>query len=150
MVYRKKERNRRWSELHFFHQPKQISIMVKHSFFLLLPLFALAVFACNKKDDACKTTYSEEVKAIIDNSCAYSGCHSGNTASAWVSEGSKDYTTYEGMLDNLNNGKFALRTLELKNMPPAANFIPEGRPTELTENELNILKCWMENGYQKD
>lgn len=124
--------------------------MRKHPFFLLLPLFALAAFACNKQEDSCKATYSEEVKAIIDNSCAYSGCHSGSTASAWVPSGSKDYTTYEGMLDNLKNGKFNQRTLESKNMPPAANFIPEGRPTALTEAELNIMKCWMENGYQKN
>lgn len=124
--------------------------MRKHSFFFLLPLFATVVFACAKKDDSCKTTYSEEVKAIIDNSCAYSGCHSGSTASAWVPASSKDYTSYEGMHDNLSNGKFATRTLELKNMPPAANYIPEGRPTALTEAELNIIQCWMENGYQKD
>lgn len=123
--------------------------MKKPSFFLLFPLFAMAVFACNKEDDSCKTTYSDEVKSIIDNSCAYSGCHSGSTASAWVPEGSKDYTTYEGMLDNLNNGKFAERVLELKDMPPAPNFIPEGKPTELTASELDIINCWVENGYPR-
>jgi len=123
--------------------------MKKHPFFLLLLLFALAVFACKKEDDSCKTTYSKEVKAIIDNSCAYSGCHSGSTAPAWVPEGSKDYTSYEGMLDNLNNGKFAERVLDLKTMPPAANFIPEGKPTELTADELEIINCWVENEYPK-
>ncbi len=123
--------------------------MKKHVFFLLLSLLIITVFACKKEDDSCKTTYSDEVKAIIDNSCAYSGCHSGSTASAWVTEGSKDYTNYEGMLDNLNNGKFAARVLDLKTMPPAANFIPEGKPTELTADELDIITCWVENKYPK-
>lgn len=124
--------------------------MKKHSFFLLLSLFVIAVFACKKEDDSCKATYDKEVKAIIDNSCAYSGCHSGSTASAFVPQSAKDYTTYEGLLDNLNNGKFATRVLDVKNMPPAANFIPEGKPTELTAAELDIINCWVENKYPKD
>lgn len=124
--------------------------MRKHRFFLLLPLFAMAVFACTHKEDPCKSTYSAEVKAIIDNSCAYSGCHSGSTASAWVPQDSKDYTTYENMVNNLNSGKFAERVLELKTMPPAANFIPPGRPTELTAAELEIINCWVKSSYPKD
>lgn len=124
--------------------------MRKLSFFLLLPMFAMAVFACKSEDDSCEATYSTEVKAILDNSCAYSGCHSGSTASAFVPQSSKDYTAYEGLIENLNSGKFAERVLESKNMPPAANFIPEGRPTELTAAELEIISCWVKRKYPKD
>lgn len=124
--------------------------MRKYSFFLLLPLFTIAVFACKNEEDSCNATYTEEVKAIIDNSCAYSGCHSGSTASAWVPQSSKDYTNYDGMLGNLNSGKFTERVLELKTMPPAANFIPEGKPTELSTAELEIIDCWVKSKYPKD
>lgn len=121
-------------------------------FLLLLATISTFVFACGKDDDDtvdCTETYNGQVKAIIDSSCAYSGCHSGGDAGMFVPDGSKDYTTYAGLLDNLNNGSFTERTLDSLDMPPA-NFVPEGFPTELTQAELDILTCWIDNGFPEN
>lgn len=105
--------------------------------------------ACSKDETGCTTTYEEHIKPIIDNSCAYSGCHSGADASEWVPENSIDYTNYEGILANLESGLFTARVLTVKNMPPD-QFIPPDKPTELSEEELELIKCWVESGYPKD
>ncbi len=119
-----------------------------HFVFTVLVL-ALAFSACDKDDTSCSATYENEVKPIIEKSCAYSGCHSGADAGMFVSDISKDYTTYEGMMENLNNGSFTTRTLTNLDMPPAA-FVPVGNPTELTAEEIQILTCWKDNGFPKN
>lgn len=119
---------------------------------LLLVILSIVAFACGKDDDDamdCTETYNGNVKAIIDAACAYSGCHSGGDAGMFVPDGSKDYTTYDGLLNNLTTGKFKDRTLDSLDMPPA-NFVPEGFPTELTQEELDILTCWVENGFPEN
>ena len=60
-----------------------------------------------------------EILAVYTRaSCAYSGCHSGADAGMCVSDISKDYTNYEGILATLENGSFAARTLDSLDMPP--------------------------------
>ena len=116
-------------------------------FFLALVFVALIVNACDKDDDSmdCMATYDADVKAIIDRSCAYSGCHSGTDAGMFVSDISKDYTSYEGMRETLFNGAFVTRSLDSLNMPPF--YAPDGNPKELTASEQEILRCWAENGF---
>ena len=113
-------------------------------FFLVAVTMALLFNACG--DDECDVTYENEVKPIIERSCAYSGCHSGADAGMWVTEGSEDYTNYAGILANLQAGSFRARTIDSLDMPPAA-YVPEGRPVSLTQAELDILICWLDNGY---
>ena len=122
-------------------------------------LFTVTFFAaCNDDDDddmmdddmveACDSytaTYNGDVKAIINNSCAYSGCHSGADGSGGILEASRDFTTLSGIQASLDSGIFDTRALDLKNMPPS--YAPEGSPTELTAEQLEILTCWKDAGY---
>ncbi len=118
-------------------------------FLLLIALVPTIVISCDKDDDMCEATYDTNVKPIIEAACSYSGCHSGGDASMWVPDGSKDYTTYAGMLDNLNNGLFKERTLDSLNMPDPM-FVPDNYPETLTQEELDILACWIDNGFPEN
>lgn len=123
---------------------------MKKSYLFLLALAAVFAFSnCDKDDDGCNHTYENGVKDIIDKSCSYAGCHAGPDASMWVPETSADYTNYEGMMFDLNSGEFESRALILRNMPDTM-WTPDDRPQVLTEEEIEILNCWKDNGYPKD
>ncbi len=88
-------------------------------------------------------TYTNSVKAIIDASCAYAGCHAGSAPG--------DYTTFAGMQNVIDNGKFQERVITLRadaniGMPP--DYATAG-PTDLTQAELETIQCWIEDGYQE-
>jgi len=116
--------------------------------FLSIALFATS---CGSDDDSCGETYDNgQVKAIIDKTCAYAGCHSGGAdAGMFIPEVAKDYSTYAGLLANLNSGVFATRTFDSLDMPPPM-WTPADKPQELTSAELDILMCWMEDGYPEN
>ena len=83
------------------------------------------------------------IKAIIDNSCAYSGCHLDGSAPGV-------YTTYSGVASVVESGRFREKVVSLRDdpnlgMPP--DFAPEGRPKDLTQFELELIQCWLENNY---
>lgn len=97
--------------------------------------------------DSLSVTYDNSVKKIIDESCAYSGCHvSGGT-------GFGIYTEYDGdLLDALNTGTFQKWVIDNKDdpvqgMPPDQSAYPESLKDDLTEEELQIIKCWLRDGY---
>lgn len=88
-------------------------------------------------------TYVGQIEAIISESCAYSGCHLDGTAPG-------TYTSYEGVLPNIESGAFRSRVLLLKDdpnqgMPP--NYAPDGRPKDLTPEELDLIECWLDSGH---
>jgi hypothetical protein len=118
----------------------------------ILTITALATLAffigCKKEDDSCKTTY-KDVKEMINTSCAYAGCHAGAEAGLYVPEAAKDYTTYSGLKAGLENGKFDDRALTRKDMPPPA-FVTEGHPKELSQEEIDLLTCWSDNGHAEN
>lgn len=84
-------------------------------------------------------TYDMEAKAIIDATCAYSGCHVSG-----FSDG--DFSNYNGMLSRLENESIAERVLNDRDMPP--NYA-DG-PTSLTEEQFEIINCWIQNGYPEN
>ncbi len=110
-------------------------------------VFTLIWMGCAKDStqaiscDGCGVTgevsFDANVKSIIDNSCAYSGCHSGSAPG--------DYTTYEGLKTILDSGLFQDRVLSAKNMPP--EYAPDERPKTLSECELCIIQDWVDAGY---
>ena len=79
-----------------------------------------------------RITYNKPVRSIIASHCAVSGCHVSGFQPG-------DYTTYSGIKEKVDNGKFKLRVLDLKIMPPYSK-------PKLDDDELQILKCWMEQG----
>ncbi len=93
---------------------------------------AMPSMAC----DTLMPTYANEVKPVIDMNCSYAGCHS-----AGASIG--DFTHYSSMKSRLDGGQFETRVLFIKDMPPPY----ASGPKELSTDELNLLECWLQNGY---
>ena len=74
--------------------------------------------------DSIMASYNTNVKAIIDESCAYSGCHDG---SGGIGPG--NYSSYSGILPVLESTSFRNRVLVQKTMlawacRPMPPFIP--------------------------
>ncbi len=106
---------------------------------VILPLLLLwLVAACNKKeetptpDTSCKNTYNAHVKVIVDAKCAISGCHVSGASMG-------DFTTYAGIKAKADAGRIKSHVFELKIMPPAS-------ATQLTDEEKETIKCWLDNG----
>lgn len=87
-------------------------------------------------------TYNNEIKPIIDQGCAYSGCHLDNAPG--------QYDTYAGMIAVLENNKFRTRVINeradgTKGMPP--DFSPADRPKDLTDQQIELIDCWLQAGF---
>jgi len=90
--------------------------------------------------------YELNIKPIIDNSCALGGCHVNG------GDGPGVYITYENVVPFLEDGSFERTVIELKDdpnlgMPP--DWSNNGAPKDLTETELQLVKCWLEKGFPK-
>jgi len=93
---------------------------------------------CNLSDVSFKT----DVMPIIERSCSYqSSCHSSGASNG-------DFSAYETLQEDLDNGKFANRVLQKKDMPP--QYAPEGSPKSLNAAEIVIIQCWADGGYQNN
>lgn len=86
-----------------------------------------------------QTRYNTNIKSIIDNSCAYSGCHDGSQN---INEAS-NYTSYQGLLPTLENGLIWRDVFVTVEMPESGS---EGLEF-FTGNNVELLRCWLENGY---
>jgi hypothetical protein len=126
--------------------------MQKISIILCFLVFSL-IISCTKDktdppDNSCSagTDYDSEVKEIIDASCAYSGCHDGQTSGVpW------NFTSYGGMVSVLNNGSFSSRVFDFKDNPeigmPLDRAVDLGGPANLTPEQLDILQMWVDAGF---
>ena len=89
-------------------------------------------------------SYDLNIKPIIDRGCALGGCHVNG------GDGPGIYTNYENIIPFIEDGSFRRTTIEQKDdpligMPP--KWSNNGAPKELTEAELELITCWLENGY---
>ncbi len=123
-------------------------------------VFALSAIACNadvlSPPQGCDTMVTEyesddpdvvEVMAIIDQTCSYSGCHDGAGGI-----GPRNYNNFDGILSHLESGSFASRVIDQRDnpsigMPPNQSVYPESRQDDLTEVQLEIITCWLQNGF---
>lgn len=87
----------------------------------------LTLTAC----DSLNVTYSQVVKPIILLNCATSGCHLAGTNVPG------DYSSYDGLKLHVDNGKFKLRTITYRDMPPNG---------PLSESDIQKLNCWLDAG----
>jgi len=120
--------------------------------FLFLSIFLFTDCSRDKLEESqveCdeSVTYNTVIKPIIDESCAYSGCHDGGAGI-----GPADYTRYDGMLRHLNSGSFRSRTIDQKDspsigMPPDMSVYVESLKDDLSEEELEMITCWLDNGF---
>ena len=87
--------------------------------------------------DVEQPTYTTHIKAILDSSCAYAGCHDG---AGGIGPG--DYTFFGGA--QADGPQFRNRVIDLQNMPPS--YAING-PTSLTQTELDLIDCWITAGF---
>lgn len=112
--------------------------MKKTTIFILFTLVLYSCFNDNEEElygpvscDVSNVTYSNDVSAIINNSCATTGCHvSGGT-------GPGNFTEYNQLKITVDNGTFENRVLIQKTMPPS---------TPLSDCELQLLQAWLDDG----
>lgn len=102
---------------------------------LVYLICTIGLVSCNNKDeiscDGSTPTYDTEIKVIVNESCATTNCHT-----TGYSHG--DLTSYENMKEVINNNSFKAKVLDTKSMPKGSS---------LNEDELNLIQCWVDNGY---
>lgn len=130
----------------------------------VIPLFLFLVIGVALFESACSTdklpepeppalcdtlqvAYNLQVKEIIDNNCSTPGCHRAGT----VAPG--NYTSFNSLQPFLTEREFKRFVVDLRNdpdlgMPP--NWDTNLGPKDLTQEEFDILVCWIENGYPED
>jgi hypothetical protein len=86
----------------------------------------------NKSEPQSKATYTNDVKTIIDNNCATSGCHSSSSKSAGI-----PLSTFQEVKDGfIYSGSW--NQIETNQMPKSYN---------LSAAEKELIKNWIDNGY---
>ncbi len=80
-------------------------------------------------------SFMNDIKPIVDATCALAGCHVANFNSG-------DFTDYDGLKEKVDNGSVNQRVLQDMDMPPSNT----NGPTELTEEEIRLIHCWIEIG----
>lgn len=104
---------------------------MKYLSFVVL-LAGTILIACKKDDkfvpvcDGSNPTYDANIATIINQNCV--SCHS-------------QYNTYSGLSNIINSGAFEREVLNDQTMPQGSN---------LSEAQLNQIKCWVENGYPEN
>lgn len=106
---------------------------------ILFVIFLLHTSACRHEvqqlENPC--SYSRHIQPIIATKCAINSyCHGDGSVVA-------DFTDFSVLKQRADSGKIHLRVFELQIMPPG-NF------EQLTEDERNKLKCWLDNGAKQD
>jgi len=107
-----------------------------------LKVVILLALASSCKDDEMTGTencgdpsYQNDIKPIIDNACALAGCHVSGFSGG-------DYESYEGLKANVDDGTLRTQVVATMEMPQPN---PNG-PDELTQAEIDLFDCWIENG----
>ncbi|MEO1259966.1 MAG: hypothetical protein AAFZ15_14325 [Bacteroidota bacterium] len=127
--------------------------------YLFFALFLLTAVACTNDElppsmtpefcDDIDAFYTTNVKPIMDESCAYAGCHDG---AGGIGPG--DYTNYASLstyldtrIESVRNRVFEIADNPSLGMPPDQSVYPFSQKDDLTEEEMNILECWLDAGY---
>jgi hypothetical protein len=92
-------------------------------------------------------TYDGAIKPIIDATCAIIGCHvNGGGAPG-------NFSDYSGMTNYLNDSDMRESVVLLRNdpengMPP--NWDTNPGPKDLTDEQFELMECWINNGYPEN
>ena len=126
-------------------------------FKILLISITLLALACSRDsfepmeiDCSDPFVYNGDIKDIIDATCAYSGCHDG---AGGIGPG--DYTSYAGLATDLQSGSFENRVINQKDdpiigMPPDTDVYPQSQISDLTEEQLAKITCWLQAGFPEN
>ncbi|MFT5859932.1 MAG: hypothetical protein ACI865_002039 [Flavobacteriaceae bacterium] len=82
--------------------------------------------------DGSSPTYDANVETIISGSCI--GCHGFGSSNG-------DMSTYAALSQYTANGSFEKEVLTNQSMPTSG---------PLAESQLNLIKCWVENGFPEN
>ena len=85
-------------------------------------------------------SYAVDILPIINETCNYAGCHAGA------------YSTYDGIEPKIISGSFVDRVFNRMDdpalrMPPSSSVYPNVQQEMLTPEQLDILQCWVNQGY---
>lgn len=122
-------------------------IRLSTSIFLMIAVFCS--IACDYDqapeptiDDDCannEVSYIQGIEELMERTCAYEGCHVSGFSSG-------DYTTYESIVPFIES--IRRRTLLVQDMPP--DYAPNGKAQSLTDEEKQLLECWIANGFPEE
>jgi hypothetical protein len=107
-------------------------------------LSAVVFFACKKAatpttytcTGIAAATYTNDIKPILDASCATSGCHSASKKAAGY-----DFSTYTGVKEHVGHNAFMGSMQHLSGY----NSMPQGSP-KLSDSILQKISCWITAG----
>lgn len=85
-------------------------------------------------------SYESNIKAIIDTNCAYAGCHDGSLSAPGI------FLDYEGLKSDIADGSFESEVVTSRTMPPDYALGPK----TLTQEELDLIICWIEEDYPEN
>ena len=104
-------------------------------------MVSFCVNSCKKDEDfeaACEDgstpAYDSEMRTFVESKRAVSRCH-------FYGSSDGNYSTYSGMVEDINNGKISNRVLDRQDMP---------KNSTLSQDELNKFKCWLHNDYREN
>jgi hypothetical protein len=80
------------------------------------------------------TSFATDIKPILDKDCAVPGCHNGDNGA------SRNWTVFTQVQSNAAN--IRTRTTN-KSMPPAGS-------TVLTEDQIRLIACWVDDGAKSN
>ncbi len=110
--------------------------MKRYIVFPMLGMVLIVTLGSCKKEKvaACdeEVTYESHVRAIIQQNCTVTGCHDGSNGMR------KPLRTYDEVMAVID--WVERRAVIEKSMPPAASGGP------LSEEEIRLLRCWLEQG----
>lgn len=99
--------------------------MKKKGVIMLVVIGVSSLSSCGKNNVTCDgstTTYTADIKSIIDASCV--SCHA-------------NYSTYSGIKASVSNGSFESEVISKQTMPQGS---------KLSDTDLTKIKCWLEQG----
>ena len=128
-------------------------------FLTLSALLLLTQFSCtsdklpepspNENCDNYDATYDGDVKAIIDATCALAGCHvNGGGGPGVFSSYAEMQASGELSDQGFREYVVVLRDDPQNGMPPDWDTNPG--PKDLTDEQFEIIKCWIDAGYPEN
>lgn len=121
-----------------------------HYFYAIALLLVLVLGSCTDKDaipdprapqeicDSMAYTYVDDVAPILATHCASTNCHGGGAANIWL-------TNYDSTQQAASQGKFLKAIKHQKGASPMPKV-----GAKLTDLEIQVLECWIQNGYLKE
>jgi len=118
--------------------------MRKISIILSFIAFIYLISACTsditpiiESDCSVPVSYNTNMRAIVDNNCALSGCHDGSGLNGAPFD---NYDTFAGLQRHINDGTFEFEV--------RARTMPDG--FLLTEEDFILMSCWIDEGFPEE